>query len=108
MRKIRALTGMIVVGVTYRLAPEHPFPHELDDCVTAYRWVRQHGASLGGDPGRVAVAGDTAGGNVAAAMLLRSRDEDGMTPGSSACVPSGSWWRRLPPTGRTRRSVQLP
>ncbi len=57
MRKISALTGMIVVGATYRLTPEHPFPHGLDDCVMAYRWVRQHGASLRGDPMRVAVGG---------------------------------------------------
>ncbi|WP_024443266.1 alpha/beta hydrolase [Mycobacterium sp. UM_WGJ] len=69
-----------VLSVDYRLAPEHPAPAALDDALAAFRWAHDHAAELGGIAGRVAVGGDSAGGNLAAAVALRARDEGGPAP----------------------------
>jgi acetyl esterase len=69
--------GVLVVSVHYRLAPEHPAPAALDDCVAAITWAVKHASELNGDSARFAVGGDSAGGNLTAAACLRLRDEGG-------------------------------
>ncbi len=76
-RNLCAGAGCVVVSVDYRLAPEHKFPAGADDCLFATRWIADHAAELNGDAGRLAVAGDSAGGNLAAVTALRVRDEGG-------------------------------
>jgi acetyl esterase len=70
-------TGATVVSVGYRLSPEAPFPSALDDTVAAVCWTAERCAELGVDPARLAVAGDSAGGNLAIACALKLRDEGG-------------------------------
>ncbi len=73
-RHLAQEAGSIVVSVGYRLVPEVRYPAPLDDCEAALQWVADHAASIGGDPGALAIAGDSAGGNLAAAVALRARD----------------------------------
>jgi acetyl esterase len=69
-----------VLSIDYRLAPEHPAPAAVEDAYAAFEWAHQHAAELGAIPGRVAVGGDSAGGNLAAVVCRVARDAGGPTP----------------------------
>ena len=75
VRKMCNGLNAIVVSCTYRKAPEHPFPAAFDDALAQTRWVLAHVAELGGDPQRVVIAGDSAGGNLITAVTIALRDQ---------------------------------
>lgn len=79
-RWLCAEAGCAVLAVDYRLAPEYPFPAALEDTITAFRWAQANAAMLRCDPCRIAIGGESAGANLAAAMTLVSREEGGDAP----------------------------
>lgn len=91
-----ASRGYVVVVINYRLAPKYPFPAAIEDACDAYRWVVEHAAELGGDPQRVLVSGESAGGNLSLALTL------------ATCTPfEAPFARRVFETGRVP-AVSLP
>jgi acetyl esterase/lipase len=85
-RFLAANTPAAVLSVGYRLAPEHPFPAAVEDALAAFRWAAVGNSRLGADSDRIAVAGDSAGGNLAAAVSMLSRDEEGPSPAMQALI----------------------
>ncbi|MBQ1499159.1 MAG: alpha/beta hydrolase [Sphingomonas sp.] len=113
-RRLCADAGAAVLSIDYRLAPEHPFPAPLDDCVGATRWAARNPALLGADAGRLVLAGDSAGGNIAAAAALALRDSGGPAVCAQLLVypalahpsqPSGSYDTFAEGFGLSRRSM---
>jgi acetyl esterase len=76
-RNLCAGAEALVVSVDYRMGPEHKFPAAVDDCFAALHWVHANAATLGADPGRLGVHGDSAGANLAAVVALQARDAGG-------------------------------
>ncbi|HJL16327.1 MAG TPA: alpha/beta hydrolase [Sandaracinaceae bacterium LLY-WYZ-13_1] len=93
-------TGLTVIAVDYRLAPEHAFPAAVEDAVAAFRWVRDHGAAFGVDGARIAVAGDSAGGNLAAVVCAQVRDADEPMPAFQLLIYPGTDLTRSMPSHR--------
>ncbi|MGR2751868.1 alpha/beta hydrolase [Agromyces arachidis] len=78
--EVAAELGTVVVSAEYRLAPEHPFPAPLDDCMAAWDWLRDAASARGIDEDRIAVGGESAGGSLAAALAQRLLDDGGAQP----------------------------
>lgn len=73
-RRLANATGYTTLSVEYRLAPEHPFPTPLDDCYNATLWIAAHAKQFGGNANNILISGESAGGNLAAAVALKARD----------------------------------
>lgn len=100
-RRLAAGSGQVVISIDYRLAPEHPWPAALDDCVAAIRAIRHMAAELGLDPAQGAVGGSSAGGNLAAALTLALRMAAEPAPICQVLVypavdATGEWLLRSP------------
>jgi len=78
--RVAATLGVIVVSLDYRLAPEHKFPAQIEDAASTWAWLQSSGAELGIDTSRIIVAGDSAGGHLAALLSQRLRDAGGALP----------------------------
>jgi acetyl esterase len=85
-----------VFSIDYRLAPEHRFPDAVEDCFAALRFVAGEGLSLGMDANRIAVGGDSAGGNLAAVCAIMARDADIKLAGQLLIYPATDWMTRYP------------
>jgi acetyl esterase len=76
LHRLANQSGSVIISINYQKAPEHPFPTPFDDCYAGLLWVKAHAEEIGIDPNRVGVGGDSAGGNLAAAVALKARDEN--------------------------------
>ncbi|WP_119355275.1 alpha/beta hydrolase [Azohydromonas sediminis] len=100
-------SGCAVVSVDYRLGPEHPFPAAVDDCVAATRWVRSNAVALRVDARRLAVGGDSAGGNLAAVVCLVLRDAGDALPAFQLLIYPATDMRAVAPSHTTNAQGYL-
>lgn len=97
-RELCNLSGCAVVAVDYRMGPEHRFPAAVDDVLAATRWVRRQAGALGVDPGRLAVGGDSAGGNLAAVAAIAARDAGDLPIAYQLLIYPATDMRRVHPS----------
>ena len=97
-RELAHRSGCAVVAVDYRLGPEHRFPAAVDDCLAATRWVHASAATLGIDASRIALGGDSAGGNLAAVTAIGLRDSGGFKPRFQLLIYPGTDMRATTPS----------
>jgi acetyl esterase/lipase len=99
-RALANASGCVVVAVNYQKAPEHPFPVPLEDCFAAFNWTLAHARELDVDPSRVGVGGDSAGGNLAAAVCLKAREAGGPMPALQLLIYPIVDWELDTPSAR--------
>jgi acetyl esterase/lipase len=95
--KLARKTGMRILSVDYRLAPEHPFPAAVEDCLASYRWLLAEGV----DPAKIVIAGDSAGGYFTLQTLVRARNEGLPAPACAVCLSPATDLAASLPTNRT-------
>ena len=100
-RQIANAAACAVLAVDYRMGPEHRFPCAVDDCLAATRWCRAQAAQLGLDPSRMAVGGDSAGGNLAAVVAIAARDSGDLPLRFQLLIYPATDMRRLAPSHTT-------
>ncbi|TWO67704.1 alpha/beta hydrolase [Caenimonas sedimenti] len=100
-RELCNLSGCAVIAVDYRMGPEQPFPAAPDDCIAATRWVRDNAGALKIDAARLAVGGDSAGGNLAAVVTLAARDAGDLPIAFQLLIYPGTDWRCVAPSHTT-------
>lgn len=97
-RELADRAGCVVIAVDYRMGPEHRFPAAVDDCIAATRWVAANAAALGVDPARLAVGGDSAGGNLSAVVSIAMRDGGGVPLKFQLLIYPGTDMRAVAPS----------
>ncbi|WP_155309285.1 alpha/beta hydrolase [Desulfosarcina ovata] len=105
LSRISQATGAVVLSVDYRLAPEHPFPSGLDDCIQAYQWMRENGPDKKSPALTAFLMGDSAGGNLALASLLKIKDLSLPLPTAVVAISPATDFTGRSPSLVTRASV---